>query len=102
MNQNITRFPKGTWMKLVAPSTLRGMMDRRGLSISTTARYAGCSKSFIGHLLTGRKTTCTPALAVRIAGALGLPVDVLFLPSTSVTNRHTVNTQQTNRREDTK
>lgn len=66
-------------------------MEQRGLSLSTLARYAGCSKSFISHLLSGRKTTCTPALAGRIAQALDVPLEVLFVPSASVANGFPVN-----------
>jgi len=61
-------------------------MDQRGYSLERTARYSGCSKSFIAHLLVGRKTSCTPALAVRIAETLDVPLDILFVPKMSVSN----------------
>ncbi|TWS25393.1 helix-turn-helix transcriptional regulator [Tsukamurella sputi] len=66
-------------MKLTSIETLRALMRQRGFSMQRLARYAGCSKSFIGHLCSGRKTTCTPQLAVRIAEALDVPVDLIFV-----------------------
>lgn len=77
------RWPKGTWMRLQSPELLRSLMARREMSLGTLARYAGCSKSFVSHLTGGRKKTCTPRLAERIAEALDVPVDLLFVPSTS-------------------
>lgn len=73
------RWPKGSWMKLTSAATLRALMDQRGFSMSRLGRYAGCSKSFIAHLCSGRKTTCTPQLAERIAEALEVPLDILFV-----------------------
>jgi len=58
-------------------------MAQRGLSYETLARYAGCSKSFISHLTSGRKNTCTPPLAERIAEALQVPLEIIFVPSAS-------------------
>lgn len=73
------RWPKESWMKLTSAATLRALMDQRGFSMSRLGRYAGCSKSFIAHLCSGRKTTCTPQLAERIAEALEVPLDILFV-----------------------
>lgn len=72
-------------MKLQSADLLRSLMedDRRDFSMARLARYAGCSKSFISHLLAGRKTTCTPELAERIAEALDVPVTLLFEPNAS-------------------
>lgn len=74
-----TRWPKGSWMKLTSADTLKALMAQRGLSMSRLARYAGCSKSFIAHLCVGRKSTCTPQLAQRIAEALEVPLEILFV-----------------------
>ena len=72
-------------MRLQSPDLLRSLMEdeRRNFSMSRLARYAGCSKSFISHLTSGRKKTCTPDLAERIAEALDVPVELLFVPSAS-------------------
>lgn len=86
------RYPKGTWMKLQSKDTLLALIGQRRFSYERLARYAGCSKSFISHLTSGRKSTCTPELAHRIAEALEVPVEVLFVASESTNsvrnNRH--------------
>lgn len=74
-------------MRLQSPDTLKALMAQRGFSMERLARYAGCSKSFISHLTSGRKTTCTSELGERIAEALDVPSSVLFLPSMSNTER---------------
>lgn len=68
-------------MKLTSQSTLRALMAQRGLSMSSLANRAGCSKSFIGHLCNGVKATCTTALAARIAESLAVPTELLFAPA---------------------
>lgn len=78
-----TRWPKGTWMRLTSPDTLRALIRQRGFSYEQLARYAGCSKSFVSHLTSGRKTTCTPRLAVRIAEALAVPTEIIFVAAAS-------------------
>lgn len=73
------RYPKGSWMRLTSPDMLRATMARRSFSMARLARYAGCSKSMIGHLASGHKRTCTPELASRIAEALDVPTELLFV-----------------------
>jgi len=70
---------------------LRATMARRGFSMSRLARYAGCSKSMVGHLASGHKTSCTPDLAVRIAEALDVPTELLFMPNASTPRRRNDN-----------
>lgn len=72
------RWPKGTWMRLRSPATLRALMGQYKFSLGRLARYADCSKGFISHLLSGRRSSCTPELASRIAEALNVPLEVLF------------------------
>lgn len=84
------RWPKGTWMRLQSPDTLRALMAQRNFSMERLARYSGCSKSFVSHLTAGRKGTCTPELAGRIAEALEVPLEILFVPSVSSTHRDSV------------
>ncbi|QFG13474.1 helix-turn-helix DNA-binding protein [Gordonia phage Powerball] len=77
-------------MKLESAATLRAIMEQRKMSMSRLGRYAGCSKSFISALCVGRKTTCTPQLAERIAEALEVPLSLLFVPHESaVSGRNT-------------
>lgn len=72
-------------MRLTSAETLRALMNQRGMSLGRLARYAGCSKSFISHLLSGRRRTCTPQLADRIAEALEVPLELLFVVNVSTT-----------------
>lgn len=81
------RWPKGTWMRLASNATLTALMEQRGLSMATLARYAGCSKGFVSHLTSGRRRACTPELATRIAEALQVPLEILFVPSVSPAER---------------
>lgn len=84
------RWPKGTWMRLQSPDTLRALMAQRNFSMERLARYSGCSKSFISHLTSGRKTTCTDGLGERIAEALEVPLEILFVPSASTVRSDSV------------
>lgn len=67
------------YMEITSRDTLRSLMEMREFSAERLARYAGCSKSFIVHLRVGRKKTCTPLLGERIAEALSVPTELIFL-----------------------
>lgn len=88
------RWPQGAWMKLTSPDTLKALMDQRGFSYERLARYAGCSKSFISHLVKGRKSSCSPLLAENIAEALEVPLSLLFVPSVSTDCGQSVSTMR--------
>lgn len=81
-------------MKLASTDTLKALMKQRGLSCARLAQYAGCSKSFIGFLLHGDKTSCSEALADDIAAALDVPTSVLFVKHTSARSGRSINSQQ--------
>ncbi|OBS01847.1 hypothetical protein A9W98_17840 [Mycobacterium gordonae] len=72
-------------MRLRSPATLRALMEQYGFSLGRLARYADCSKGFISHLLSGRRSSCTPELAARIAEALNVPLEVIFDANVSPT-----------------
>lgn len=77
------RWPRGTWMRLVSTQRLRsfiGPEKEKKMSGRKLARYANVHPSFIDHLLTGRRRSCTPKVATRIVEALEVPLDVLFVP----------------------
>ena len=74
-------------MKLQSGEILRAFMRQRGISERTLARYAGCSRGMIGHLLHERKTTCSPDLACKIAEALSVPLEALFVPRVPSSSR---------------
>lgn len=71
-------------MRLTSPDTLHALMHQRGLSLGELARHAGCSKGFVSHLLSGRRSSCTSVLARRLAAALDVPLDLLFQPYDTV------------------
>lgn len=95
------RWPKGSWMKLKSPATLRALIDQKGFSYADVARYVGCHKSFIGALANTNpqhgKRSCTSRVAERIAEVLDVPVEVLFDPGPSTVGQHSVARQRTHR-----
>ena len=70
-------------MKLRSADVLRAFMKQKNFSMKRLALYSGCSKSFIGFLANGTKTSCTRDLAKNIAAALDVPLEVLFEERTS-------------------
>lgn len=76
-------------MKLTSRDTLRALMAQKDFSRRRLARYCGLPGSgMIDHLIDGRKTSCTPQLAERIAEALDVPLPVLFVASMPTGKRH--------------
>ncbi|MFH5231930.1 XRE family transcriptional regulator [Antrihabitans spumae] len=68
-------------MKLKSPELLRafvGPEHSKKMSGRKLARIIEKHPSFIDHLLAGRRRSCEPKTANRIAEALGLPVEILF------------------------
>lgn len=81
MTSPYRRWPKGTWMKLKSPELLRafvGPEHSKRMSGRKLARIIEKHPSFIDHLLAGRRRSCEPKTANRIAEALGVPVEILF------------------------
>lgn len=89
------RWPEGTYMKLKDPDDLRDALAERQLSGAQVALHAGCSRSFICHMLAGRKTTCSDEVAERIAELLGVPSTDFFEPRRSADGRRIVVPRQT-------
>jgi hypothetical protein len=85
------RYPKGTWMRLVSAERLRsfiGPEPSKKMSGRNLAIRIGKSPGFITHLTSGRRSSCLPETARRIAEALEVPMDVLFVthvPSATAT-----------------
>lgn len=77
------RWPRGTYMRLKSGNTLRALMEQQGKSFADVGRYAGRDRSFIWQLVDGRRSTCKPEVASRIADLLDVPVGVLFDPKSS-------------------
>lgn len=89
------RYPKGTWMKIRSKDILIAFMEDKNFSTQRLATYAGCSKSMVGHLRSGHKTSCTPRLAQRIAEALDVPLVALFDARTSAVSGENIKAQRT-------
>ena len=77
------RWPKGTWMRLKSGNLLRELMNTKRLSNADVGMSAGVGRTFISALVNERRTSCTPAVAQRIAERLEVPLEVLFDPRTS-------------------
>ncbi|WHU45169.1 helix-turn-helix transcriptional regulator [Gordonia sp. L191] len=78
-------------MKLRSPQLLQafiGPEPDKKMSARQLARSVEVHPSFINHLTSGRSASCTPKVADRIAGALGVPTEVLFEARVSTTEQH--------------
>lgn len=82
-------------MKLIDKDILRLHMEHKGFTHDRLATYAQCSRAMVSHLTSGRKTSCTEQLAVRIAVALSVPVEALFVPNVPSPGGKTVPQQRT-------
>lgn len=71
-------MPDGVHLKSHSQSIMRAVMEQEGISRAGLAHRSGCSKSFIGHLLAGRRDGCSEELAARIARSLGVAPRILF------------------------
>lgn len=82
------------WCELrVSPELLRLMIKEAGGNPASpcdrgtyqeVARVAGLrGHQLVGHLATGRRKSCSPTSALGIAGALGVPLEVLFVRRSS-------------------
>lgn len=78
------KWPRGTWMKLISAERLTafvGAEPDKKMSRRMLASLVPCHPSFIDHLTSGRKTSCEPKTAQRIAEVLGVPLEILFDPN---------------------
>lgn len=90
--QRRRRFPKGTYMQLISADRLRsfvGPEPDKKMSGRRLARAVEKHPSFIDHLLSGRSKSCKPVTAQRIAEALEIPLDLLFVPSVASVSSET-------------
>lgn len=55
-------------------------LEANGWSERGLARAASLGHATINHLVTGRRTSCSPATAQSIAAALDCPIGALFSP----------------------
>lgn len=68
----------GLDVRLISHQALAQYMEYKGMTVRELALRAGVNRSTIGHLRSGERSTCTPAVARAIAKALDAPIDLLF------------------------
>lgn len=84
------RWPKGTWMRLISPDTLKALMDQKGFTGARLARASGKSGAFISQLRNGVRRSCKADTAKHIAEALDVPLTLLFDPQLPSSETRTV------------
>lgn len=79
------------WMELKDRTLLAALMKERGVSARQLARKAGWrSHSYMNRLLRGQVKTLNVEPAARIAHALSVPFDVLFVTRVDERSAQTV------------
>lgn len=79
-------------MRLVARDILVDQMARKGWTNRSLAEYVGCAPGTIDNLVAGRTRSVNgPKKARLISEALGLPVEIFFVPVLSSTTRQVSN-----------
>lgn len=66
-------------MKLISTQVLRQYMEFRGETNASLAAKSGLQRGIVGHLRSGKRSTCKPATARAIEGALNAPPGSLFV-----------------------
>lgn len=83
-------------MRVRDPAALRKAIAARGVTAVGVSRYAGLkSRSFLSMLASGQRQVCNRRVATRIAEALGVDVDVLFVDEVSSSKGQDQPTQRT-------
>lgn len=75
------------WVKLISSEALAQYMEHRGLTVRGLAHKAGVSPALVGHLRSGKRSTCLPANARAIEKSLSAPPGSLFVPQVSRVSR---------------
>lgn len=65
-------------MQLRSREALIICLEATGMSERQLARVAGLGHATVNHLITGRRTRCSPATAIAIETALGCELGTLF------------------------
>lgn len=74
-------------MKLISAEALAQYMEHRDLTVRRLAHKAGVSSSLVGHLRSGKRSTCLPGNARAIEKSLGAPAGSLFVAQVSRVSR---------------
>jgi len=67
------------WVRLISTQALRQYMEFRQETNASLAAKSGLQRGIIGHLRSGKRTTCRPITARAIEAALNAPPGSLFL-----------------------
>ncbi|MFC7860728.1 helix-turn-helix domain-containing protein [Arthrobacter koreensis] len=94
MRRRRNAWPKGTYMRIKRDVLREYVLNRadmdlinagkehkvnpRKISQRLLAEKAGVNPSFINHLTAGRRSSCNPEVAEKIAESLEVPLMVLF------------------------
>lgn len=65
-------------VRLVSKDALAVAMQFRGITVRELAERSKVNRSTIGHLRSGKRTSCTPVVAARLAKALDTPTELIF------------------------
>ena len=74
-------------MRLKDRRMLHQYMEYKRMKIRELAKAAGVSRATIGHLHSGKRSTCSPTTARRVEEALGAPAGLLFVATSSIVQR---------------
>jgi hypothetical protein len=85
------------WVKLISPDALSQYMRFRGFTVRALAElvdrenakkgHRTSSRAIIGHLRSGKRSTCQPWTASSIEKCLDAPAGSLFVPHLSHVSR---------------
>jgi transcriptional regulator with XRE-family HTH domain len=76
-------YRQALYMRITHPPTLKALIRQRGLTYAALGAQVGCTAPFLCHLAQGRRSGATPELAERIAEALDVDLDLIFVDSTT-------------------
>ena len=79
----MNRDPWRLIVRLKSRRALNEYADFHNLSGRALAKKAGLGPAIVGHLMSGRRSTCNLATARKLEEALGCPSGFLFEPSMS-------------------
>jgi len=74
-------------VRLISSAALAQYMQHRGFTVRSLADRLGVKHARIGHLRSGHRKTCDPALARKIEKALDAPPGSLFVAEVSTVYR---------------
>lgn len=75
-----TRTAGRLWMRLISYQVLDQYMEFRDETNRSLAKKAGISPATVSHLRSGARNSCRPATARKIAFALQVLPESLFMP----------------------